>query len=413
MIVFNMRVPYIRYSASISVIIAVLYYIFQYKSISFEYFTKRYNFIILCGLLFLSCIAYIIPGIYETYDYSYWDGFIVQLFLLLCLIFILPFILNGNKENPFEYVCRIIFFTYALQGFIQFSGYVYEPLGDFLINMKDEWMQERLKDHRFRGLALTGSPFFELPCGMGMAFIIFFKLLISGMQKSKALQIFEYAGFLFVFIGSMLSGRTAFIGLLMGIVMYLFFKSVKRPKISSLIKSVFLFLVLVVAFQLFSYTSFGRKLSDEVFPFAFELKYNYDETGELTSNSTTALNDMYFMPAFKTFMIGDGYYTNKSGGGYYMQVDAGYMRQILFGGIVLFTCLFIYQMLYVYRPMTLAIRQDSNMGFNDFMLFFSLFAFILIANYKGEALGRMQQLQVILLLLGNGFLQQYDWKENE
>ena len=46
------------------------------------------------------------------------------------------------------------------------------------------------------------------------------------------------------------------------------------------------------------------------------------------------VNNMYFMPEFKTFIIGDARYVEPRTNAYYMHTDAGYMRQILFWGII-------------------------------------------------------------------------------
>lgn len=57
-------------------------------------------------------------------------------------------------------------------------------------------------------------------------------------------------------------------------------------------------------------------------------------TGKTDNYSFNHLvNDMIFFPEWKTFLWGDGLYTDPVTGRYYMNTDSGFMRQILFWGI--------------------------------------------------------------------------------
>ena len=82
----------------------------------------------------------------------------------------------------------------------------------------------------------------------------------------------------------------------------------------------------------------------QLFRFAFEALFNFIEKGEWETSSTNKLQTMYVFPeSWKTWIIGDGYFSNpysdpnfvgKYIGGYYMGTDVGYLRFIFYSGLI-------------------------------------------------------------------------------
>lgn len=85
----------------------------------------------------------------------------------------------------------------------------------------------------------------------------------------------------------------------------------------------------------------------ELIRYAFEGFFNYFERGAFRTGSTDILKEMYVFPDnFKTWIIGDGYYTNPFridpyyvsqnyySLGYYMLTDVGYLRFIFYFGLI-------------------------------------------------------------------------------
>jgi hypothetical protein len=82
----------------------------------------------------------------------------------------------------------------------------------------------------------------------------------------------------------------------------------------------------------------------QLFRFAFEALFNFIEKGEWETSSTNKLQTMYVFPeSWKTWIIGDGYFSNpysdpnfvgKYIGGYYMGTDVGYLRFVFYSGLV-------------------------------------------------------------------------------
>ena len=62
--------------------------------------------------------------------------------------------------------------------------------------------------------------------------------------------------------------------------------------------------------------------------------FNLLKTGSFNNYSANhLLNDMIFVPEWKTILHGDGWYTDLATGLHYMKTDVGFMRQLLFWGI--------------------------------------------------------------------------------
>lgn len=89
--------------------------------------------------------------------------------------------------------------------------------------------------------------------------------------------------------------------------------------------------------------SFILGLADEyrLFKWMFEPIVNYYNYGDLESNSLNGLYEMYFLPELHTLLVGDGFYKDLSYSSY-IYSDSGYLRQILFGGVIIVLISLIY-----------------------------------------------------------------------
>jgi len=95
---------------------------------------------------------------------------------------------------------------------------------------------------------------------------------------------------------------------------------------------------------------------------------------------------MYFKLDFGTFILGTGRYS-EANGAYYMDTDAGYMRVILYFGIIGFFLLLFLQRLYLYK------EYGSN-RINRVVII----GFVLIMQIKGEVVGFLIIAEAILLM---------------
>ena len=207
-------------------------------------------------------------------------------------------------------------------------------------------------------------------------------------------------------VGNMVA-RTTSVGIVISL---LFLLVVFKPWEFSILKSslgiwrhiVIAVLVLIpIVYVLYTTNDQFRQL----FRFAFEALFNFIEKGEWETSSTNRLQTMYVFPeSWKTWIIGDGYFSNpysdpnfvgKYIGGYYMGTDVGYLRFIFYSGLaglIAFSTFMIYASytcmvnLSRYRVLFVLLLLSNFVIWlkvaTDIFLVFALF--ICVANLQGD-----------------------------
>ena len=419
LIVFNFRLPVIYSSATATILMCTVYYFFKRGSISFTFFFQRYNAVILIGTVLLAYIITLYGFFHHTdimpgKEMRIW----IEFMMLGITVYALPLLVEGKESTALEEIALIICYAFAIQGCIDFAAYLYAPLGDFLFNMKPEYMRETVMDPaanmaRFRLYNLSGSVFVELTASFGVAFVVFFWLMlksnhpyISGWKK--------YAIFFFIFMGTTFAGRTGFIGLLIGLGGWLFFSF---NRIFTVIKQntgyIITFFVGLFFVYNFVFSENQRdSFSNEVFPFAFEWYYNYRDNGRLDVASANATTHHYYYVYDATLLKGLG--KDPFGGGtMYPHSDAGYMNNLVFGGIPFLICLFIYQSLYFITPINITRKIHSRNNQIDAGFFLLLFLYIAFVEIKTPALGYLHLIEVMYLALGSSCILQYFFQKEQ
>jgi hypothetical protein len=336
--------------------------------------------------------------LHQTSDYFIIKANFLTLLIVLISFFIYPIIETYfiKNKNNLDSVVAYLLYLFLVQSIIQIAAFIFPSFADLVHFFQKVNVAE--KDYGgIRALGLTGNPFFDLAAGYGFILILYF---YSFMLKN--VNIFLSSGlFLGLFIGSFFAGRSAFVGLGIGVIYYLFFTGNFLTRLFSLSK--FLVLGLGVIFVLYTFLPVNVKemVENNLLPFTFEFVYNYMDNKELTTKSTDVLDNMYFPISYITFIFGDGKYVN-SDGSYYMHTDAGYMRNTLYYGFlgVLFMVL---GQIYLFKKPFLIIKKSlrTGLGYNlqHAFLFVSLFFYMVVLHYKGEVLLFMPLLQSLMVFL--------------
>lgn len=111
---------------------------------------------------------------------------------------------------------------------------------------------------------------------------------------------------------------------------------------------------------------------------AFQSFVNLFTTGSMETTSSASLEKMYFVPKWKTLLIGDARYMMPKGR-YYMGTDVGLLRPILFGGI-------LFQALR-YSTLIISLRQlKADWQFSPTWLVYLSIILFLIFEMKGEVI---------------------------
>lgn len=166
-------------------------------------------------------------------------------------------------------------------------------------------------EQEYRLYNITSSAFFQL----SIFYLMLLHFLLAYNEKNNAIPSFYF--FLILCIG-VISGRTFFIFSILSILLY--FKIRYIPALMLFGSGV---LILAKFYPDHPYVAH-----------AFEPIINILNGGRSISSSTdTLVNKHLFLPTLKQFIMGDGYYFTEARR-YYGETDSGFLRQILYGGIL-------------------------------------------------------------------------------
>lgn len=380
-----------------------LFFSKQYRNMLSKIISKHviWNIVVWYSILFSLSLLMIV--IHETYDMSFTTTLVNQgVQLVIGILLYGDFCLKKKEDLAIEY----LLIAFVVQAFIQTVSFISSPINEFLNVFREASVIEIASNQYLgtRGLALVGGGFFSLSA----AYAIFFVILVEKRRDIKLGKISSAIILGVLFFGALSAGRTALVGIAASIGLLFvesFVEIVKRIKSNGIVintklkKRTVVMLVLILMFVLVATLlilndvlrgsieeEIQRKINYFVI-YAFELFYNLARGDGFTTSSTATLSNMYFEVPVSTFFFGDGWYTTTSGS-YYMGTDAGYMRNILFFGIIGFFFLLVYQMqFFLYK-------QNSKRKFASIVLI----TLLLVLHIKGDVIGFLQTTQRMLLL---------------
>lgn len=356
--------------------------------------SQTYKILIFYLLLILLSVFW--PFFHGTNDFNLLKAYLLVLFSICSSIIIFPLVQNKLFKNQNFYVDlnRILLNVFIIQTIIQIMAFISPQFFEIINFFKKESLS--MRDYQgIRSLALTGNPFFSLSSAYGLMFISYFYLFFKKEIK------FPIVIFCLLFVGSFFAGRTAFVGLFFGIILYIYllFNNLTQFLLGVgrlLLYTVSIFFVCYFFYLYLVPVSLKSIVDEKLLPFAFEFIYSYQETGKFTTKSTDVLNQMYFSISSDTLLFGDGKYLN-SDGSYYMHTDAGYMRNFLFYGILGF-CFIVYAQISIIKKSLF--DRTSSIAEKKFLLIVLVFYFVL--HYKGEVLMLLPILQCFFTLYSFG-----------
>lgn len=316
----------------------------------------------------------------NTYDFAFSRPLLHTLASIPACILLASYIFNSYRkdENNFlpiyNYLKYILYIQVFLIIFMLFFPTTAEVINSFT---KTTEQIDRLSGYQgSRGLGLSGSIAFGLAVTLAQLLYIVFCLKLI-IQNNK-LTVADYIILIFTAIAVLSAGRTAIAGVGIFLLSYLLISS-KENRWFSIIKFVFLVPLSVVLFSIFLLQLDIPSISRYIF-YVFQPIQHFIDYGNFGVSSLQGLEDMYYVPPQETILIGDARYSNLNGSGYYMSVDAGYMRFLLFFGLplsVLFYSIWIALFYYNYARLK-TITPNSSISF------FSILILSFIFQYKGE-----------------------------
>jgi hypothetical protein len=352
----------------------------------FKIFTKITLFL---PTLFMSSILLLLAIISIMFNQSNdFLGIVVIvkfIFALIASAIIIQFVLNYFPNNSLSVLIKIMVISslvIAIACIMEFfnpnvklilSQIIYDPPGH----------TNYVESFRSKGFASSGGS--SLSVGLAMSAI----LSIFLIKQSKG-----FYAFLWLITTFIISCSTLFVGrtgtfLLLG---FLLLQSVNILSIKKIITSIFM-----VSALYYSSSFLNDTQTNIVYSYSLEPIKNYIEMGTFSSNSTTALKSMFYMPDLEHLLWGAGYWRYPTHN--YQLSDVGYLKVLFAFGIFGFIVFYSYQIFIYYSAYKYYVRiKNFKFGF----LF--LFSFPFIIEFKEEYFLQNYAFKMLILLIMFAFL---------
>lgn len=334
-------------------------------------------------------LALLFPLLYFTFDYSFLRVVGMQGVHFIAAI---PFFAYLKYTNvSFEKIEKYYVYIFILQTIIQLIVVNNAFLGEKILYF-NHFEPDNVTGigSGIRGKALSAATTYHLTMAYGFCFIIYLKNYISEKVSFSTVLI----GVL-IFVGIFFAGRSGFVACFIGGIGFLFYHS--KPLYIRLFKVfkailILLFIVVIISCLLvYFYSDFWTLLNEQILPYAFEFLYSIDKSGEIETASTNHLSEMWTKSDFNYWelILGSGKYSNPDGS-FYMHVDPGILRHLLFMGIAGYILLFIYQLcLFPTWKMKGATKYYYSL----------ILLFLIVMEFKGINIGLNKFAFAITLLL--------------
>ena len=360
------------------------------KNVSISFFSLMFWIFILTN-------AIIFPIVHGTFDFSYINVVlsiarqIVQHCFLLVLI--------DNWIKPQKLTIKYMQINIG-------SGLCYVAVTVLMIcfpHLKDFWrntiyipatdLAASYETNYFTRFGLVGFSGFDqtifFTILVSFSLLLFFKNI--SLKENK--NLYYFVSMIILLLGNTFYGRS-------GMMISLFCMGIGFSVFCFKYKQIRLILKLNIIFiLLFLFVLIGKNYNEQLYVYYnWSLKpiTNFLESGKIGTTSSDAMfHNMYFVPNLETILIGTGYYTDPETQRYFMATDIGYMRPLLFYGVI--NQLFGYLIcVFLIISMTIALKKEYHkIG----ILFGCISLLILfIFELKGEVFYRISGVYFALLL---------------
>lgn len=214
-----------------------------------------------------------------------------------------------------------------------------------------------------------------------LTLIAFSTTMIEKTKFRKWMPCYLMAFFVIGIVGNMIA-RTTTVGVVLALGYWLYVSKLYQFRFDRNYKQLWVWglCLFVVATGIAIYLYQVNSYVEKSLRFAFEGFFSLIEKGEWMVSSNERLKNMYVFPeTLKTWIIGDGYFSNpldvdpyfigKEIGGYYMGTDVGYLRFIFYFGLggLLTMCMVLY--------------KASSFCMRKLSLYKGMFVLLLLVNY--------------------------------
>lgn len=345
--------------------------------------------------LFLVGFSIIFPLIFKTSDFSLVILIITQIIHFVCATFFFAFL--DYHRVCFDELCNAFINIFLAQTVIQCVAFTQPSTVGTFVRLFNRFDSDKVLGigSNVRGFALSAATTYHLSLIYGVAFIIYIKSLI----ESKKIGVLSIVKGLIIFIGIFFAGRTGFVGVGIGCIYFLITRKANiRKKIRA-----FLYLSAVTACTIVLFLSFAPKkmkgqVINNLIPYAFEFVYAKLDSGKAQTASTNQLQQMWQRDFDDMELVcGSGKYMDSTGEHYYMRVDPGVLRHLLYGGIIFYALLFVYQLLLTFP----FVKHKA------YYIFVLCMFYYFVMDFKGVTIGLNKFAFVSSLMFGYSYTKSF------
>lgn len=297
--------------------------------------TNKRNFImVLIFYLFILSSSLFIPIVNGTNDMSYFTNLFRSTLYMSLFTVLLSIVraVHGNKQIRTKMINLFLIVTrnYVIVTLLFLMLPTLKNFWFRLINISAGNLELLMKPQYFARVGWTGYSGFSITVYCTIAVILGSYLLFKYYSEYQKLNFNYLSSILMALIGNTFYGRS---GLLISLtvlgisILFFAFYYKKISIIITLISGILMSFIILYILKDYNVTLLAW------YNWMMEPIFSILETGTIETSSTDTLWSMWFIPDVKTFLFGDGYYTNPVTGSYYMGTDVGYIRPILFFGI--------------------------------------------------------------------------------
>ena len=341
MYIFAFKISIIDSTILLGIIFSV-YMLFtnNYKKIFFTKISSKHVLDIVITFMILISWTLFMSIVGENHDLSYCK---VLIHLIITIMIGYEVIAYYEMKELKENIVNYIIIAFIIQSLIQWLFFAFPQISQYFNVFRSKGMIERsIRYSGYRGIAITTSGFFSLSSAYAVVIVLYFTKY-NTLFKNKVFL--KYMFFMIMASGTFFAGRTGFIGIIFALLLA-FAKKIKGKHKINFKRIAIILIIFIISISFINVTKNNKKFKN-LYNFAFELIKNYENGKGLTTTSTSKLWNMYNMEfSTKTFLIGDGIYTEKDNQGntsYYKQTDVGYYRKILYFGVIGLTLSIILQ----------------------------------------------------------------------
>ncbi|WP_148863380.1 hypothetical protein [Marinobacter fonticola] len=258
-------------------------------------------------VVFLVAFAFIIFRTILSYGgnlefvLSWFKAFFV---FLACLFVFLIF----YADRGLKFYIYSLFFVYALNVVVNFVSGTFPDYFTFLEYFRGEVISDSLGNNPYRDSFVSGSGYYSIGTAYGLIVLLFSYYLVKFRSNNVLLLVLLS----FCSVAGFIAARTSFFAL--------------APAFFYILKSRFIYFVLLsVVGAVILYLVIELPALQSYKAWMLSFFYFFDD-----ASGAYLVNQMYFWPGDYAFLIGRGSVND----GTFIYTDAGYMQDVLFGGVL-------------------------------------------------------------------------------